>query len=111
MAIVAGDLKLYQSASMPEADGATSGGAISTVGKAEIVDLSANDVVEVVSDGADVRTVTVTGRLATGAIDSDAIVLNGTTFVAGAKTFKDILKVVPPHVAHIGLRHIKADAG
>ena len=94
MAIVTGDLKLYQSANMPEADGATSGGAIATTGKAEIVDLSATDTVEALSDGADVRTCTVTGRLASGAIDSEALVLTGATPVNGAKSFKDILKVV-----------------
>lgn len=91
--IVASELKFYGSANMPENDTTTSGGAIATTTKIEITDLSANDRVSVQSDGADTRTVTVFGRLATGAIDSEAIVLSGASWVDGAKTFERILKV------------------
>ena len=93
MSIVAGELKCYGSASMPEADTGTSGGAIDATCKIEFTDLSANDRVSVQSDGADTRTVTVYGRLASGAIDSEGIVLNGVTWVDEAKTFERILKV------------------
>ena len=94
MSIIAGELICYQSANMPEDDATTSGGAINTAGKVDLTDLTANDRVSVQSDGADTRTVTITGRLASGAIDSEALVLNGVTWVDGAKTFERILKVV-----------------
>jgi len=100
MAIVASDLKAWASVATPEDDSSTSGGIIQDDAHASggvkiaFTDISAADTVEVISDGSDTRTVTVTGRLASGAIDSDAIVLNGATFVAGAKTFKNILKIV-----------------
>jgi hypothetical protein len=81
---------------MPENDTTTSGGAIATAGRVVQLVLAANDDVEALSDGADTRTCTVTGRDATGAIVSDTITLNGTTPAqAGTpKTFERILKVV-----------------
>lgn len=94
MPILNTELKKYQAASMPETDAATSGGAIATAGLLEISQLAANDAVGVVSDGADARTVTITGRTAAGAIASEALVLNGATRVAGAQVFERILKVV-----------------
>lgn len=100
MAIVAADLKAWASVATPEDDSSTSGGIIQDDAHASggvkiaFTDISAADTVEVLSDGADTRTVTVTGRLASGAIDTDAIVLSGATPVAGAKTFKNILKIV-----------------
>lgn len=100
MSIVASDLQLWLSVNNPEADATNSGGAIQDDAHAsggirgEFVDISATGTVEVLSDGVDTRTVTVTGRLASGAIDSEAIVLNGTTFVAGTKSFERILKAV-----------------
>lgn len=94
MSIAAADLKFYQAANHAEDDASIQGGAIATAGKVEFTQFTANAVAEVVSDGADVRTVTVHGRLATGARDSEAIVLTGAAPVAGAKTWERILKVV-----------------
>ncbi|MCI0488924.1 MAG: hypothetical protein L0229_20220 [Blastocatellia bacterium] len=94
MAIVAADLKGYLSASMPENDTDTSGGAIDTAGRFEITDIVATDQVTVISDGADTRTVTITGRDAAGGIVSEALVLNGATRVVGAQLFERILKIV-----------------
>jgi len=100
MPIVATDLKIWTGASMPEDDTAVSGGVIQDDAAAaggfvpEFVDISAADTVEVVSDGADTRTITIYGRLASGSIDSEALVLNGTTQVNGAKTYERILKCV-----------------
>jgi hypothetical protein len=78
---------------MPENDTSTSGGAINTAGRVEFTDIAATDKVTVVSDGADTRTVAVTGRDATGAIVSENIVLNGTTRVVGTLNFERILKI------------------
>lgn len=88
----AADLKLYGAASFPEDDVSTAGGAISTTTKLEFTQFSAAAVAELVSDGADVRTVTVAGRLASGVLDTEAIVLTGAVAVAGAKTWERILK-------------------
>lgn len=94
MAILASELKAYQSASMPENDTGASGGAIAVAGKVEFTDLAANGVVTAVSDGADTRTATVTGRNAAGAIVSEVLTLAGTTRVVGTTTFERILKIV-----------------
>src|SRR5215831_10473492 len=93
MSILSTDLKAYQAASMPEDDVSTSGGAIATTGKVEFTDIAAPDVVDYVSDGADTRSVTVTGRDATGAIVSETKTLNGVTTVNGTQTFERILKI------------------
>lgn len=94
MPIISAELKKYQAASMPEDDVSVSGGAISLAGHLEMTQLAANDAVGVVSDGADTRTITITGRNAAGAIVSEALVLTGAVRVAGAQVFERILKVV-----------------
>lgn len=94
MSILATELLLMSSANMPESDATTSGGAISTTSRPSLTQWAANNVAQVVSDGADTRTVTITGRLTTGAIDTEALVLNGTTPVTGAKTWERVLKAV-----------------
>lgn len=94
MPIAATDLKFFQSANNPEDDAGVSGGAIATAGIVEFTDIAATDSITMISDGVDTRTVTVTGRLASGAIDSEALVLNGATRVVGVKLFERILKIV-----------------
>jgi len=94
MSITAAELIAYGSASRPEDDSSTSGGAIDTQNRPEMTQLTSNSVIAAVSDGADTRTLTVTGRLATGAIDTEALVLTGAVEVVGAKTFERILKLV-----------------
>lgn len=100
MPIVADDLKQYLGESVAEDDVSAVGGAIqdtdhvSGARRPISVALGADDAFSVVSDGADTRTVTITGRLPTGVIDSEALVLTGATIVNGAKTFERILKVV-----------------
>ena len=91
MPIAATDLIAYGSASRPSDDTSTTGGAIDTADRPDFTQLTANAVIAVVSDGADTRTVTVEGRNAAGAIDTEALVLNGATEVVGAKTFERIL--------------------
>lgn len=96
MSIVAGDLIFMASANMPETDGTTTGGAISTTTRVEFTDIAATDTVQLVSDnGSDtVRTVTVTGRDSTGAIVSEQKTLTGTTPVNTTQTYERILKAV-----------------
>jgi len=94
MSITAAELIAYGSAARPEDDVSTSGGAIDLLNRPEMTQLTANSVIAAVSDGADVRTLTVTGRLATGAVDTEVLSLTGAVEVVGAKTFERILKLV-----------------
>lgn len=94
------ELVCYLGASIAEDDESTVGGAIRDTDHASggaiplVVELGAADTLTVVSDGTDSRDVTITGRLASGAIDSDTITLNDTTPVAGEVEFARILKIV-----------------
>lgn len=94
MPIAVTDLVEYLTANMPEDDASTSGGAIATTGRPDITQLTANSVIAAVSDGADTRTITVTGRLPSGVQDTEAIVLTGAVEVVGVKVFERFLKVV-----------------
>ena len=102
MAIVAADLEAWGSAGEVVDDATTCGGIIqdnehaSGGVKVEFTDISAAGLVEVLADIADTRVVTVYGRLVSGAIDSEGITLDGTTPVAGAKTFEEILRASVP---------------
>jgi hypothetical protein len=69
------------------------GGDIDTTRRPVFTQMAANSTIRVVSDGADTRNVTVTGRLADGTVDTEILTLNGTTAVTGAKTFERIQKV------------------
>lgn len=93
MPIAAADLQFFGAANFPLNDTATVGGAIATATRVEFTQFAANAVAAVVSDGADTRTATVYGRLTTGVLDSEALVLNGTTEVVGTKTWERILRV------------------
>jgi len=103
MSVVAADLVYYGAANHQETDAGTpQGGAIDLTVRvvpndaAEFNLTSGADTITVVSDNAGdtTQTVTVTGRLASGVIDTEALALNGTTPVVGAKTFERILKLV-----------------
>jgi len=94
VSILTTDLLAFASASMPEDDASTSGGAIDTATRVEFTDISAVDTVSMVSSAADTRSVTVTGRNAAGAIVTDTKSLNGTTPVVTTQTFERILKII-----------------
>lgn len=91
MSIVASELILYSAASRPQDDSSTTGGAIDATYRPMDNEFSGNAIAQVVSDGADTRTVRVVGRLVSGVIDQEDIVLNGTTPVSGAKTWQYLL--------------------
>src|SRR5262245_7688690 len=93
MPITVTDLVAYGSASRPSDDVSTTGGAIATTDRPDLTQLTANAVIAVVSDGADVRTITIQGRNVAGGVDAEVLTLNGTTEVVGAKTFERILTV------------------
>lgn len=106
MSIAGTDLKCFQSASVPEDDASTTGGAINTAGIIDDMILAASDTLSVksssASDGAG-TTCTITGRNAAGAIVSLAHALNGTSAVAFATTFERIEKVVLTGTTTVGV--------
>lgn len=100
MAIVAADIVVYGSASMPEDGATTCGGAIDLTTRIipEDADLwnVLGDTVDAVSSNAGdtTQTVTVYGRNAAGVVVNEVLNLNGTTPATGATTFQSILKIV-----------------
>lgn len=93
MSIVSSELVLYSSVNEPEDDSTTSGGAIDTTSQPTLVQLTATSAIDYVSDGADTRSVTVTGRDATGAIVTETKSLTGAVTVNGTQLFERVLKV------------------
>ena len=93
MPIVAADLLAFGSANRPSDDVALVGGAITLTDRPDFTQLTANAVIAVISDGADVRTVTIEGRSAAGAVVSEVITLNGAVEAVGATTFERILTI------------------
>lgn len=95
MPIAATDLKPYGSVNRPEDDTATVGGAIQNDDQPNFTQWSANAVVAIISDGADVRTLTAHGRDAAGALVSEGpTALNGAVEVVFTTTFERITKIV-----------------
>lgn len=94
MSIATEDLVDYGAANRPTDDVSAVGGAIDLTHRPDIIQLTANAVLAIQSDGADTRTLTATGRLPSGDTDTDAIVANGTSEVAGTVTFERILTLV-----------------
>ena len=101
MSVLISDLRVYGAADMPEADGATVGGAIDftkriefgvpvgdppfTAGTYDVVSSSASDTA---------TKVIYAGRDATGTIQSETLTLNGTTKVAGTKSIERLLSAL-----------------
>lgn len=96
MSVAASDLQLYGSASMPEDDTSTSGGAIDLGTKVVFVPLAAADTINVVSDdaGDTDQTYTVHGYDAAGTKVTELFSLAGLTPDTGAQTFERITKIV-----------------
>jgi hypothetical protein len=93
MSILATELIAYGSASLPTDDTSTSGGAIDGTRRPVFTQLTANAVIAAVSDGADTRTLTVTGRNAAGAVVSDSGALTGATEKVLTVTFERVQKI------------------
>ena len=95
MAVVDIDIVFHGAAVMPDSDTPTQiGGAIDATRKVVFTDISPDGPVEVVSDGADTRTMTLHYVKDDGTITSEAKTLNGTTAVIFTDTIKTILKVL-----------------
>ena len=93
MSVKPGDLKFYGSANMSTADGTTQGGAASFSTKIDFTDLASAQAVNYVSSSASdtAATITVTGRDATGVIQTETKTLTGVTPVAGVQSFQRLL--------------------
>lgn len=107
MPVASTDLIFYGSASMPQDDVSTTGGAIATntrvVFTSSTLVNTLNDTVDMASSAAGdtTQTVVVTGRLATGVITTESFSLNGVTQVVGVTEFERILKIVVSG-SHVG---------
>lgn len=93
MSVLASDLVAYAAANMPNTDSATNGGAIDATRRCDFTQMAANDTVRVVSSasGDTTQTVTIRGRLASGAIAQEVLSLNGTTVVTSTNTYERLL--------------------
>lgn len=94
MSVTAAELILYGAASWPNDDVSTTGGAIDLTNRPSFTQFTAAAKAAVISDGADVRTLTIWGRLATGVITSELLTLNGAVEVLSANTYERILRAV-----------------
>jgi hypothetical protein len=93
MSVLPSDIVIYGSAEMPEADGATVGGAVDFTKRIDFSDVSPTGTLDVVSSSAsDTATkITYLVRDATGAIQSVTATLNGQTPVTGSQTAERLL--------------------
>lgn len=109
MSVTPNQIFLYGSANMPEADGATVGGAVDFTKRVAFYDLPSTMAVDVVSSSAsDTATkVQISGRDSTGTVQTPAaITLTGTTVIASAfsgQTFQRLLAGVITGGAIAGL--------
>lgn len=94
MPITANDLGLFSSANEPTDDASLAGGAISAVSRPQLDLFTAAAKVGLISDGPDVRTATITGRLATGASANEVLALNGAVEVLSVNTYLYVTSIV-----------------
>lgn len=99
MPVASTDIKIYGCANMAEDDASLAGGAIDktvVMLTQNMGDIGGTDTLDIVSDSAGdtTQTVTVTGRDASGIIQTEAFTLAGTTPQLGSQSFERILKIV-----------------
>jgi len=104
MPVIESDLNFYGSANMPDADGATTGGAVDMTKQIVFNDITPAGLVHYVSSSASdtVTQLTAHGRDGTGAIVSENKTLTGTTKVAGTQSFERLLKGLQSSTANVG---------
>lgn len=93
MSVLSTDLVIYAAQNICSDDINPSGGAIDNTRRTSFVQMTAVSTLTYVSDGADVRTVTATGRDSSGANVTESITLNGTSPVTGTQAFERIQRV------------------
>jgi hypothetical protein len=93
MPIVASDLVAYAAANMPNTDSGSAGGAIDALRRCDFTQMNSASTVRVRSSSAGdtTQTVTIRGRLASGAIAQEVLTLAGTTNVTSTNTYERLL--------------------
>jgi hypothetical protein len=104
MSVLPSDLVFYGSANMPDTDGSTTGGALNTAILINFNDITPTGTMDYVSSSAsDTAAVcTLSGRDATGVIQTEAKTLTGTTTVAGSQSFERLMKGVMSGTTAVG---------
>lgn len=104
MSVLASDLVFYGSANMPDVDGSTTGGALSTAILIGFNDITPNGTMNYVSSSASdtAAVLTLSGRDSTGVIQSEAKTITGVTPVAGSQTFERLMKGVASGTGAVG---------
>ena len=115
MPVVDADIIVYGAANMVEDSTSTVGGAIDKTIKIldqDMGDVGGTDTVDVVSDNAGdtTQTVTITGRDASGIIQTEVLSLAGTTPDTGVQSFERILKIVVS-ATYIGTLTVSENSG
>lgn len=79
---------------MPSDDVSTAGGAIDLLRRIDFTQMASNDTIEAISSSAGdtTQTITLRGRLASGAIVTETITLTGTTQIVTVATYERLLK-------------------
>lgn len=93
MSILSTELIAYGAASRPEDDASTSGGAIDALNRPEFTQWASGNKVSLTSDGTDTRSVDIKGRLATGVLTSETVVLTNASEVLSTNTYERVLYV------------------
>lgn len=104
MSVLPSDLVFYGSASMPDVDSATTGGALNTAILINFNDITPTGTMSYVSSSASdtAAVLTVSGRDSTGVIQAEAKTLTGTTPVAGSQSFERLMKGVASGTTAVG---------
>jgi hypothetical protein len=104
MSVTQADIAYYGSANMPDADGATTGGAVDFSKRILFSDIAPAGALSYYSSAAGDTAVTVaiTGRDSTGVIQTETKTVSGTAGVAGSQTFERLLKGVVSGTAATG---------
>ena len=104
MSVLPSDLVFYGSANMPDVDAATTGGALNTAILINFNDITPTGTLDYVSSSAsDTAAVcTISGRDATGVIQTEAKTLTGATPIAGSQSFERLMKGVMSGTTAVG---------
>lgn len=104
MSVKANECYLYGSASMPDVDGATTGGAVAFSKKLNFAQLASTGTVDYVSSSTSdtAATITVTGRDGTGVVQTETKTFTGTTPVTGSQSFERLMKAVAGGTTAVG---------
>lgn len=104
MSVLSSDLQFYGSASMPDVDGSTTGGAYNSAILINFNDITPNGTMNYVSSSASdtAAVITLSGRDSTGVIQAEAKTLTGVTPVTGSQTFERLMKGVASGTTAVG---------